>query len=82
MSTDKRYFMIPRTKKGVLSRFRRWRYYKTVRTKKEVDDLLERCNEAQAEESTAFSGMTYEQGILYGISWLIEEDDADPITEQ
>jgi hypothetical protein len=54
--------------------------YKIVRTNAEVDDLLNRASDAEMDGSR-FPGMSYEQGLLYAIRWLIGEEDEDPLTE-
>ena len=41
------------------------------RTDKEIDDLIEKCFEAEREGSK-YSGMTYEQGIQATIDWLFD----------
>ena len=53
-----------------------------VRTREQVDDLLQRCGDAEFEGSTKFPGMSYEQGVLYGLSWMIHDEDVDPIKEE
>ena len=56
--------------------------YKMVRTREQVDELLQRCGDAEFEGSTKFPGMSYEQGVLYGLSWMIHDEDVDPIKEE
>jgi len=54
--------------------------YKIVRTDKEIDDLLNKCVEAE-EQGSAYRGMTYEQGIKEAIDWLTEEGWEYPLPE-
>jgi hypothetical protein len=54
--------------------------YKIVRTDKEIDDLLNKCVEAE-EHGSAYRGMTYEQGIKEAIDWLTEEGWEYPLPE-
>ncbi len=50
------------------------------RTQKEIDDLEGRCAEAEAEGS-AYPGMTYEQGILAALRWLVDAEEPDPMDD-
>lgn len=40
------------------------------RTDDQVNDLLNRCAEAEETGESAYPGMTYEQGIKAAIEWL------------
>jgi hypothetical protein len=40
-----------------------------------IDDLLKRCQAAEDKGTTRFAGMSYEQGILYGIRWMCGTDE-------
>lgn len=42
----------------------------TCRTQKQIDDLLNRCAEAEESGESAYLGMSYEQGIKAAIEWL------------
>ena len=56
--------------------------YEVKRTDEEIGDVLDICAEAEAEGS-AFSGMTYEQGVEAGIRWVTKEgyeDDETPFS--
>lgn len=44
----------------------------TERTEKEIDELLNRCVEAEETGESAYPGMSYEQGIKAAIEWLFE----------
>lgn len=46
-----------------------------VRTRKEIDDLLNRCVESEETGESKCFGMTYEQGIKAAIEWLYEDGD-------
>ena len=41
------------------------------RTDKEIEDLVDKCFDAESEGSK-YSGMTYEQGIRAAIDWLFD----------
>ena len=51
-----------------------------VRTKEEIDDLLNRCVESEETGESKYFGMTYEQGIKAAIEWLYEDGD-NPLDE-
>lgn len=53
-----------------------------VRTKAEVDKLIDTCIESESEGRSVYPGMTYEQGIRAGIEWLIGETDEYPFDEE
>lgn len=42
----------------------------TIRTQKQIDDLLNRCAEAEETGESVYPGMSYEQGIKAAIEWL------------
>jgi hypothetical protein len=44
-----------------------------------TDDLLRRCRDAENRGVTRFRGMSYEQGVLYGIQWMLGQEDFDPL---
>jgi len=50
--------------------------YQIKRKKKEIDQILAACEQAQLEGKTKFSAMTYEQGVLWGMKWLFGDEDA------
>ena len=52
-----------------------------VRTEYEIDALLNKCLEAEAEGRTSWPGMSFEEGIKYTIEWLVEEDAAHPLED-
>lgn len=49
-------------------------HYKIVRQEGEIDELLNKCDDAEREGSK-FRGMSYEQGITAAIRWLTETDE-------
>lgn len=53
-----------------------------VRTKAEVDKVIDTCIENLNNNSHRYSGMTYEDGIRAGIEWLIGETDDYPFDEE
>lgn len=42
----------------------------TIRTQKQIDDLLNRCLESEETGKSTYPGMSYEQGIKAAIEWL------------
>jgi len=55
--------------------------YKTKRTPKAIDDLLNQCAEAEDRGKTKYPGMTYEQGIRYALEWLFDEEMGHPLED-
>ena len=49
-----------------------------VRTEKEIADIYNKCVESENGES-AYSGMTYEQGVKACLDWL---EGGDPIFDE
>ena len=45
----------------------------TKRTQAEIDELFDRCVESENRNESAYSGMTYEQGIKAAIEWLFND---------
>ena len=41
-----------------------------TRTQKQIDELLNRCMEAEETGESAYPGMSYEQGIKAAFEWL------------
>ena len=50
-------------------------------TIKEIDDVLNQCDDAEVNGEEKFPGMTYEQGIAYAIRWLIGQEKENPLTD-
>lgn len=48
---------------------------------RKVADLLHRCAIAEANGTTAYRGMTYEQGILAGLRWVFDSDEPYPLDD-
>lgn len=46
--------------------------YRIIRTKEEIDDLLNKVAEAENEGHNPYFGMTFGQGISEAINWLTE----------
>lgn len=42
----------------------------TEKTQAEIDELFDRCVESENRGESAYSGMTYEQGIKATLDWL------------
>ena len=55
--------------------------YDVKRKEKEIDDLLNRCAEAEDEGRTAYPGMNYEMGVKAGIEWLTGQRSDHPLEE-
>lgn len=51
-----------------------------ARNNREITQTYEAAAKYIAEGKTAFSGMTYEEGIVTAIDWLIGDSDEDPMT--
>ena len=45
----------------------------TKRTQEEIDDLFDRCVESENRNESAYSGMTYEQGVKATLDWLFND---------
>lgn len=48
-------------------------------SKKKIEDLIKRCEETETKGTTRFQGMSYEQGVLYGIRWMLGLEEYDPL---
>lgn len=55
---------------------------RVLRTQKEIDELLNECNEQILEGGSKFPGMTYEDGIIEVLRWLIDKNMAQPMEEE
>lgn len=53
--------------------------YTIVRTPKEIDELLNQCVEAEAEGTSQFPSMTFEEEIDYAIKWLTDKSAPYPL---
>lgn len=54
--------------------------YRIVRSKQEIEEVMDRCFKAESEGS-AYPGMTYEQGIMAVIDWLTDPTQDPPFDE-
>ncbi len=45
--------------------------YQLTRDEAEIDDVLNRCADADNTGQSQYPGMTYEQGIRAGVEWLL-----------
>lgn len=45
----------------------------------EISSILDNCADAEESGISSFPGMTYEQGILEAIRWLIGESTTHPL---
>jgi len=52
-----------------------------VRPQEEIDDLINRCFDAENNGDSKYPGMTYEQGIKDGMLWLTDEDEPNPLED-
>lgn len=55
--------------------------YAVKRRDREIDRVLEKAEEAEAEGRTAWPGMTYEQGVAEGIRWMLGLTNDHPLEE-
>ena len=53
--------------------------YEIKPTDTSIDDVLNKCIEAEAHNRTAFGGMTYEEGVRAGIDWLVGNEEEKPL---
>ena len=52
---------------------------KTWLPQQRIDDLVQRCQQAENRGTTRFRGMSYEQGVMYGIRWILGQEEFDPL---
>lgn len=50
-----------------------------ARTEEEINDLLNKCAEAEDTGESKYPGMTYENGIAAAINWLTGNTDDNPL---
>lgn len=55
--------------------------YRVERSNEEIDELLNRCADAESDGKSQYPGMTYEQGMLAGIEWLLGVTDEPPFED-
>lgn len=53
--------------------------YIIARKDGEINYLLNKCTKAEQEGETAYSAMTYEQGIVNAIAWLTGLSNVNPL---
>jgi hypothetical protein len=51
------------------------------RTDEQVNEVLNEANEAEDNGTSRWPGMTYEQGVAAGISWVLGQTDEHPMAE-
>lgn len=49
------------------------------RTEEEINELLNKCSEAEEEGASRYPGMTYEEGIHAAIDWMLGYNDDNPL---
>lgn len=49
-------------------------------TQSEIDDVLNKCMDAENSGTSIYPGMSYEQGVRAGIEWMTGES-GNPIEE-
>ena len=49
------------------------------KSEKEIDSLLNRCDEQSMIGGSKLFGMTYEEGVAAGIRWILGEESEDPL---
>jgi hypothetical protein len=55
--------------------------YKVKRTDNEIDQQLNLANEWEEHGGSAVSGMNFEQGVKYGIDWILGDMEDLPIKD-
>ena len=50
----------------------------TERTNKEIGDLLDAVSEAVDDGKRKYPGMSYEEGVIAGVRWILGLDDDHP----
>ena len=50
-------------------------------TEKEINDVLDKCADAENEGKTRWRSMTYEQGVRAGIEWVLGNTDENPLED-
>jgi len=55
--------------------------YELKRTNSQIDAVLNKAQEAEDEGATKVPGMTYEQGVKAGISWVLGDSNDDPMAD-
>ncbi len=52
--------------------------YRLAQSDTNIDDVLNKCADAEDEGRSQYPGMTYEQGVRIGIEWLLGVTDESP----
>lgn len=55
--------------------------YAIERSNEEIDEALGICIDAEAEGTSQYPGMTYEDGVKAALEWVIGETDEPPFDE-
>jgi len=50
-------------------------------TEDQINEVLNKCSEAEEGGETKWPGMTYEQGVKNGIEWVLGYISANPVEE-
>jgi len=50
-----------------------------MREQAEIDDVLNKCLEAEDAGQSVYPGMTYEQGVKVALEWVQGETDEAPL---
>jgi len=50
------------------------------RSQEEIDNTLNKCADA-FDNGTMWPGMSYEQGVMDALNWILGHDDEDPMEE-
>ena len=56
--------------------------YEIVKSDEEINDLIQRCMDAEAKGTTKYFGLTYEQGVKVALDWVTGNDDIHPLDEE
>jgi hypothetical protein len=52
--------------------------YRLAQKDSTIDDVLNRCVDAENEGKSQYPGMSYEQGVRVGVEWLLGITDEPP----
>ncbi len=56
--------------------------YEIVKSDEEINDLIQRCMDAESAGTTKYFGLTYEQGVKSALDWVTGNDDIHPLDEE
>lgn len=56
--------------------------YIVKRSDKEIDRVMNAATEQEDKGETKWAGMSYEQGVNAALSWILGENDDDPMLDK